>query len=106
MSHQRLNAKQWTQLNQLRSAAFQLLSNRNRAMLHRATNKDKAKAKAQGMDDDFSPMSKHIKNRNITALDETICDFVVEHVYNIENESSPYVQGVMTLYETVTAYRL
>lgn len=104
-THLSVNSKSWVEINQKRKAARYAITNNNRALIYRATNKAQAKESAQERLNDFDKVSKLIKNRNIVLLDEVICDFVVDHVYALDNQESKLVTQVMDFYNTVTQHR-
>lgn len=45
-----------------------------------------------------------LKNREITELDEALCDFILDYTRD-DHEETPYVKSLMALYEEVTSYR-
>ena len=67
--------------------------------------KDKAKKDTSEALAAFDTLRKHIKKRNITLLDETISDFVVDNVYDLGNQDSVYVSAMMELYNEITGCR-
>jgi hypothetical protein len=104
-THLNVNSKSWVALNKLRKIARHVITNQNRAHIHRAKNKERAQAVAEKMLADFDKVSKIIKNRQISLLDEVICDFVIDHIYDIDNQESKVVARVMEFYEAITQYR-
>jgi hypothetical protein len=104
-THTSPNAKGWLSLNKLRRLARASIVNHNRALIHRASVPEKAKEVADHRLADFDLMSKPIKNRQIVLLDERICDFVVDHIYDLDNQTSKVVSSVMAFYEEVTNCR-
>lgn len=104
-THLKVNSKSWVALNKLRKASRHVITNLNRAHIHRAKNKERAQSVAEKMLADFDKVSKPIKSRQILLLDEVICDFVVDHIYDIDNQESKVVTQVMEFYEAITQYR-
>jgi hypothetical protein len=101
-----INSKKWLKLSQLFKTAHVKLVNNNRALTHRATNKIDSESAGEAKVTQLSVIKTHIKNRRIDLLDEVICDFVTDHLYDIDNQESVFVNAIMALYEEVTAYRV
>lgn len=101
----KVNAKSWTSLNQQRKAVRGLIVNHNRTLVHRAKDKIATTKTTLQVLSDFDAVSKPIKNRRIDLLDEAICDFLVDHVYNLDNQESKFVCQIMNFYHDITGCR-
>lgn len=105
-THESISSKQWLSLNKLRKEARGKLISRNHRLLERSLNKSLSNEIAQTVLSAFDATSKHIKNRRIDLLDESISDFIVDHISNPDSHTSAYVDSMMEFYDSVTQYRL
>jgi hypothetical protein len=104
-THTSMTSKQWVIINKLRKEARSKLVNRNKLIMVRWLDKKQAEKSTSEALAAFDSFRKHIKNRNITLLDEAIADFVVDNVYDLDNQESVYVLAMMELYNEITGYR-
>jgi hypothetical protein len=104
-THTPISTKQWLEIKRLKKIARRKLINLNHGIYDRSSDKNKAENETNKALTSFDTMIPLIQSKNIAALDEALCDYLVDHVYELDNQDSLFVSAIMALYNTVTGYR-
>jgi hypothetical protein len=104
-SHTPISTNQWLEIKRLTKISRRKLLNLNLGICQRSCDKNKAENETNKALASFDTIIELIQSKNIVALDEALCDYLVDHVYELDNQDSLFVSAIMALYNTVTGYR-